>query len=48
MALGTATIMVSREKSMRAKPLRPLVNMWWAHTKLPTPAMDMELKAIAL
>ena len=48
MALGTATTIVSSEKSMRAMPLMPEVNMWWAQTRLPTAAMDMELKAMAL
>ncbi len=47
-ALGTATIMVSREKSMFAKGLMPEVNMWWAHTSEPTAAMAMLEKAMAL
>lgn len=48
MALGTATTIVSSEKTMLAVALMPEVNMWWAQTRLPTAAMDMELNAMAL
>ncbi len=48
MALGTATIIVSRAKIMFANSLMPLVNMWCAQTSDPTAAMDMDEKAMAL
>ena len=48
MALGTATIIVSRENTMLANSLMPLVNIWWAQTREPTPAMAMLENAMAL
>ncbi len=48
MALGIATRKVSSENTMLARSASPLTNMWWPHTREPTPAIARLEMAMAL